>query len=191
MKTFRLSLMVLAMTCAASAFATGTPVPKPTPAVNPQASAGANAWGAANIDLSLSNPVTAGGGSAAGGNANGSVTTGSSYSLVNGGQAPILPSGLCPQNDGYYFSFLWGALTFAPVKVRTEMECLDKVLATLREIAPKPVVVNYLADLPVPPAPAASSVAPAACTAPPAAPASKPKSGKTSKAQPPRKCTLV
>lgn len=111
----------------------------PVPSVaNSTASAGAKASSNASsaIDLSLvSNP------------AGGSVKAGDSYAFVSGSATP-LPPGLCPKGESSYVQVFWGLFTLATSSTRTEMECLDKVLAMLRETAQKPVVVNYVAPEP-------------------------------------------
>lgn len=120
--------------------ATGKPEPTPTGAA--QASASANSA----IDLSLMNSANGGAGYGGAG-FGGSVKQEGSYSLVSGSAAP-LPTGLCPKGDSSYVQVLWGLLTVANSSTRTEMECLDKVLAMLRETAPKPIVMNYIAPEP-------------------------------------------
>ena len=96
---------------------------------------------------------------------------------------------MCPQGDSSAYSVLWGLVSWATSSTRTEAACLDKVLAVLRETAPKPVpaVVNYLHDLPVPPAaPASAQVAAAApaCEKAPEPVKPAPKAAKVAKAAP-------
>lgn len=182
------------------AHATGKPetvTPAPTTSTSSSTSSAASQAKAA-IDLSLANSATGGQGGAgglggsggAGGNgAGGSVSQGHTYVLPAPAAAAPLPAGMCPQGDSSAYSVLWGLVSWASSTTRTEMACLDKVLAVLKETVPKPVpaVVNYLHDLPVPPAasaaPASAPVATACEKAPePAKPA--PKAAKVAKAAP-------
>lgn len=118
----------------------------------------------AKVDLSLMNSATGGGGGAGGlggsasGGAGGSLKQGDSYALMSSGSAAPLPSGLCPKGESQYLQVLFGLFTWATSSTRTEMECLDKVLAMLRDTAPKPVVVNYVQPSP-PEAPASAAAA--------------------------------
>lgn len=146
----------------------------------------------AAIDLSLANSAMgqggAGGLGGAGGNAaGGSVSQGHTYVLPAPAAAAPLPAGMCPQGDSSAYSVLWGLVSWANSTTRTEMACLDKVLAVLKETAPKPVptVVNYLHDLPLPPA--APALAPVAAAVPACEKAPqpvKPKAAKVAKAAP-------
>ncbi|MEY5100822.1 MAG: hypothetical protein RJA36_3541 [Pseudomonadota bacterium] len=161
------------------AHATGKPE-SPTPAPTSSTSSAASQAKAA-IDLSLANSATGQGGAGGGG---GSVSQGHTYVLPAPAAAAPLPAGMCPQGDSSAYSVLWGLVSWATSTTRTEMACLDKVLAVLKETAPKPVpaVVNYLHDLPVPPAaPASAAVAPVCEKAPEPV---KPKAGKVAKAAP-------
>ena len=47
-------------------------------------------------------------------------------------QAAPLPPGLCPQGDSMSIGILWNLFSYSRSSTRTEMECLDKVLATVR-----------------------------------------------------------
>jgi len=180
------------------AHATGKPEPVTPAPSSSSSSATAASQAKAAIDLSLANSATGGQGGAggagglggAGGSAaGGSVSQGHTYVLPAPAAAAPLPAGMCPQGDSSAYSVLWGLVSWASSTTRTEMACLDKVLAVLKETAPKPVpaVVNYLHDLPVPPAapasPASAPVATACEKAPePAKPA--PKAAKVAKAAP-------
>ncbi len=168
-----------------------TPAPAPTSSTSSSTSSAAGQAKAA-IDLSLANSATGGQGGAgglggAGGNAaGGSVSQGHTYVLPAPAAAAPLPAGMCPQGDSSAYSVLWGLVSWASSTTRTEMACLDKVLAVLRETAPKPVpaVVNYLHDLPVPPAAPASAPVAAAVPACEKAPEPvKPKAAKVAKAE--------
>jgi len=190
-------LMALILT-PALAHATGKPEPVTPAPSSSTSSATAASQAKAAIDLSLANSATGGQGGAggagglggAGGSAaGGSVSQGHTYVLPAPAAAAPLPAGMCPQGDSSAYSVLWGLVSWASSTTRTEMVCLDKVLAVLKETAPKPVpaVVNYLHDLPVPPAAPASApvaaAAPACEKAPdPAKPA--PKAAKVAKAAP-------
>lgn len=149
--------LIAAMLFLPLAHATGKP--EPTPAGQSQA-----------LDLSLMN--TANGGAGYGGAGFGGSSRNESYSLVSSGSAAPLPTGLCPKGDSSYVQILWGLLTVANSSTRTEMECLDKVLAMFRDTAPKPQVVNYLQP-PIPAVPVTVNVTqpePAKCEAPKPAP---------------------
>ena len=123
-----------------AAGATGYPQPKPnTP-----------------MDISLfNNPVT---GSSSYSNATGSggsSSSGNTYLLPAPAAAAPLPSGLCPQGDSESWSVIWGFVSFAKSSMRTEMACLDKLIAYGKETQPKPVqyVTNYISPPAVMPEP--------------------------------------
>jgi hypothetical protein len=185
-------LLLAILLAPTQAKATGKPeIQTPAPAPTSSTSSAASQAKAA-IDLSLTNSATGGQGGAgglggAGGNAaGGSVSQGHTYVLPAPAAAAPLPAGMCPQGDSSAYSVLWGLVSWASSTTRTEMACLDKVLAVLRETAPKPVptVVNYLHDLPVPPAAPASAPVAAAVPACEKAPeAVKPKAAKVAKAE--------
>jgi hypothetical protein len=59
-------------------------------------------------------------------------------------QAAPLPPGLCPQGDSMSIGILWNLFSYARSSTRSEMECLDKVLAAIR---PAPAVTQVLAPL--------------------------------------------
>lgn len=59
-------------------------------------------------------------------------------------QAAALPPGLCPQGDSISVGILWNLFSFAKSSTRSEMECLDKVLAAIK---PAPAVQQTLAPL--------------------------------------------
>lgn len=172
------------------AHATGKPETVTTaPSSSTTSSSSAASQAKAAIDLSLANSATGGAGGlgGAGGNAaGGSVSQGHTYVLPAPAAAAPLPAGMCPQGDSSAYSVLWGLVSWANSTTRTEMACLDKVLAVLRDTAPKPVpaVVNYLQDLPVPPAAPASAPVAAAVPACEKAPEpAKPKAAKVAKAE--------
>ena len=129
--------LVAALAYASAACATSKPPPSPPPATPPaastssstltnstdvQAQAGAIGYGA-GYSQSISSPSV-----------DGSTR---SYSLVSSGTATPLPPGLCPKGDSFYLQVLGGLLfTYATSASRTEMECLDKVLAVVRQDRP-------------------------------------------------------
>lgn len=190
-------LLVAVLLTPSFAHATGKPeTPTVTPApTSSTSSATSGSQAKAAIDLSLATSATGGQGGAgglggAGGSAaGGSVSQGNTYVLPAPATAAPLPAGLCPQGDSEAWSFGFGFLSWSRSSTRTEMICLDKVLAVLRETAPKPVpaVVNYLHEHPVPPAaPASAPVAAAApaCEKAPEPVKPAPKAAKVAKAAP-------
>lgn len=50
-------------------------------------------------------------------------------------QAAPLPPGLCPQGDSMSIGILWNMFSYSRSSTRTEMECLDKVLSSVRASA--------------------------------------------------------
>lgn len=96
------------------------------------------------IDLSLMNAP-----------AGASLRQGNSYSFAAG--AAPLPPGLCPK--GGSVSILFGALAWS--NTGTEMECLDKVLAMLRDTTTPRTEVRYVSISPPPAAPSVEPKAPA------------------------------
>ena len=60
--------------------------------------------------------------------------------------AAPLPPGLCPQGDSESISFLWNFFSYSKSSTRTEMECLDKVLAAIK---PEVKVVEKIVQVPV------------------------------------------
>lgn len=134
-----LALAIVVTLCTAlPANATGKPEPTPTPSASAGATAGAQAGATAGsssaIDLSLMNAP-----------AGASIRQGDSWALAAPASAAPLPPGLCPKGDSEAFSIVWGLVSWSRSSTRSEVECLDKVLAMLRDTAPKPVVVNYVA----------------------------------------------
>lgn len=184
-------LLCIALLLAPSfAHATGKPETPTTTPTSSAATSSATSTASQRIDLSLANSATgqggAGGLGGAGGNAaGGSVSQGNTYVLPAPATAAPLPAGMCPQGDSSAYSVLWGLVSWATSTTRTEMACLDKVLAVLRETAPKPApaVVNYLHDLPVPPAAPASAPVAAAPACEKAPEPVKPKAAKVAKAE--------
>lgn len=92
------------------------------------------------------------------------------YVLPAPAQAAPLPPGLCPKGDSLSIGILWNLFTYSTSSTRTEMECLEKVLASVRQ-APKVEIVQA----PLSAAPAIRAMAPAGVVSPsPAAPAAAP-----------------
>jgi hypothetical protein len=61
------------------------------------------------------------------------MPTSRSYSLfTTSSNAPQLPSGMCQKNDSFYVQAIGGLLgTYSTSTVRTDMECLEKLLAAM------------------------------------------------------------
>lgn len=66
-------------------------------------------------------------------------------------QAAPLPPGLCPQGDSMSIGILWNMFSYSRSSTRTEMECLDKVLASVR--ASSSTVVPAVQAPVIPPSP--------------------------------------
>lgn len=80
--------------------------------------------------------------------------------------ATPLPAGLCPKGDSESFSILWGLFSHAKSTTRSEMECLQMVLAA-RPVEPRlpPVAAECLHPPAKPAAPAKAKPARAAVAA--------------------------
>jgi hypothetical protein len=95
--------------------------------------------------------------SALGGSAS---TTDSSRSSMYVFPAPVyatpLPSNLCPKGDSLAWSIGWNFFSYATSSTRTEMECLERWVEVNRVRVEYPPVkpISFLADAPMPPAPA-------------------------------------
>ncbi len=155
MKTTRLIAVALLALASASAFATncrngGTNWPTCTPPSTPQpgpststasssssssatSNAGATSSATVGVVASPSSTSTASGGSV------GSLSQSyeefsrsNMYVLPAPVQAAPLPPGLCPQGDSMSIGILWNMFSYSRSSTRTEMECLDKVLASIR-----------------------------------------------------------
>lgn len=115
-----------------AAWATGSHQPPPGPPPAPPTTIDASA----NAGSSAKAAAGANAGAMATGGTGGSIdyTNGGarSYALFSGATAAPLPATTCPQGDSSYVQVLWGLLTVAQSTTRTEMECLDKVLAVMR-----------------------------------------------------------
>ena len=132
----KLLTAALLAACATSAFATGkppTPAPTPTPAAVP-VSATAQAAAAAAATAGAVSGATA---------SNGGIdykADGNFYVMPAPVAAAPLPAGLCPQGDSMSIGILWNMFSYARSSTRTEMECLEKVLAVVKAQTPPPVV---------------------------------------------------
>lgn len=96
-------------------------------------------------------------------------------------QAAPLPPGLCPQGDSMSIGILWNMISYSRSSTRTEMECLDKVLATIRAQAPQVSVAPIQAPLipsPATPAPPTAAAAPSASSAEASSAVKKPEAAK-------------
>lgn len=162
MKTARLIAVALLALASASTFATTcknggtnwptcTPPSKPTDpsisiATQSSSSAQAAAEAAAAAQASVSGSLSATGGSSAGGTSSLSdFSRQNMYVMPAPVQAAPLPPGLCPQGDSMSIGILWNLFSFSQSSTRTEMQCLDKVLAAIKPVSP--VVQQTLAPL--------------------------------------------
>ena len=162
MKPIRLIAVALLALASASAFATtcsngGTNWPTCTPPAKPtvpstsidtqsSSSAQASATAAAAAQAAVSGSLSATGGSSAGGTSSLSdFSRQNMYVMPAPVQAAPLPPGLCPQGDSMSIGILFNLFSYSRSSTRTEMECLDKVLAAIKPVAP--VVHQSLAPL--------------------------------------------
>lgn len=192
MKTARLISVALLALASTSAFATtcsngGTNWPTCTPPHKPSAqpstsnvspsssststsSAGSTSSARADSSASVSGTLTAMGGAAgAGGSASfEDWSRQNMYVLPAPVQAAPLPPGLCPQGDSMSIGILFNLFSYSRSSTRTEMECLDKVLAVIRAQTPQvssAAIQAPLIPLPATPAPATAAAAPSAASA--------------------------
>ncbi len=162
MKTARLIAVALLALASASTFATncsngGTNWPTCTPPAKPtvpstsidtqsSSSAQASATAAAAAQAAVNGSLSATGGSSAGGTSSLSdFSRQNMYVMPAPVQAAPLPPGLCPQGDSMSIGILWNLFSFSQSSTRTEMQCLDKVLAAIKPVSP--VVQQTLAPL--------------------------------------------
>lgn len=162
MKTARLIAVAFLALASASTFATtckngGTNWPTCTPpskktdpsiSIDTQSSSSAQAAAeaAAAAQASVSGSLSATGGSSAGGTSSLSdFSRQNMYVMPAPVQAAPLPPGLCPQGDSMSIGILWNLFSFSQSSTRTEMQCLDKVLAAIKPVSP--VVQQTLAPL--------------------------------------------
>mgnify|MGYP006053591267 FL=1 len=132
----KLLTAALLAACATSAFATGKPPvtpPTPAPAVAPVSATAQAAATAAATAGSVSGATASNGGIDY-------KADGNFYVMPAPVAAAPLPAGLCPQGDSVSFGILWNMFSYARSSTRTEMECLEKVLAVVKAQTPPPVV---------------------------------------------------
>lgn len=173
---YRLALAAALFFGATAAQATGTPkpsTPAPTPAQppvtqvtsvqsSPSAQAGAWASGSASSQAS-------------GGSVSFEEFSRSNlYVLPAPVQAAPLPPGLCPQGDSMSIGILWNMFSYSRSSTRTEMECLDKVLAGVRQLPRVEVVQAPTLAPTAAPEPEPIAAAPIASSSAASAPAAKP-----------------
>lgn len=168
-----LTLTAVLLLAPFAAGATGVP-PKPTPpgaVTQAQTQTSTSSASTGPIDLSMTNnPVASSG-----------TSTGNTYVFPAPASAAPLPSGVCPKGDSEAWSVIWGFVSYSRSSTRTEMECLERLIAYAKETAPKPAaapVVNYITN-----PPAAEPVRCVIAAEPPPAPAKKKASA--AKAKPP------
>ena len=79
-----------------------------------------------------------------------SQNSGHTYVFPAPAAAAPLPSGLCPMGNSESWSVIWGFVSWAKSSMRTEHECLDKLIQYGKDTQPKPVqhVTNYIAPPP-------------------------------------------
>lgn len=130
MKTFIVAVLLVTLCAATSAFATGKPpTPAPAPVVPTTAAASADA---------LATATAASTSSATGAGVNWTADS-NFYAMPAPVAAAPLPAGLCPQGDSMSIGILWNMFSYARSSTRTEMECLEKVLAVVKAQTPPPV----------------------------------------------------
>ena len=137
----KLLTAALLAACATSAFATGKPPvtpPTPAPAVAPVSATAQAAATAAATAGSVSGATASNGGIDY-------KADGNFYVMPAPVAAAPLPAGLCPQGDSMSIGILWNMFSYARSSTRTEMECLEKVLAVVKAQTP-PQVVYRLND---------------------------------------------
>lgn len=116
------TLFAMAALFATAAYATGNHTPSnPTTPINVGASSTSKAD--ANSSAAASNSLS-------------NAFDGSNlYVFPAPVMAAPLPANLCPQGDSLSWSIGWNFFSYAKSSTRTEMECLDKVLATIKATA--------------------------------------------------------
>jgi hypothetical protein len=137
----KLLTAALLAACATSAFATGKPPvtpPTPAPAAVPVSATAQAAAAAAAMAGSVSGATASNGGIDY-------KADGNFYVMPAPVAAAPLPAGLCPQGDSMSIGILWNMFSYARSSTRTEMECLEKVLAVVKAQTP-PQVVYRLND---------------------------------------------
>ena len=123
------------------------PTPAPTPSTfnaSPTSSSSSisgavsSSSAQAGATSSLSGTLTAAGGAGGSGGSLAIEDLGRQnlYVLPAPVQAAPLPPGLCPQGDSMSVGILFNLVSFSKSSTRTEMECLDKVLAAIKPTTP-------------------------------------------------------
>jgi hypothetical protein len=69
-----------------------------------------------------------------------STSNARSYSVFSSASATPLPAGVCPKGDSVYVQVFFGLFTYSTSSTRTEMECLEQMIALVRAHNPAPVV---------------------------------------------------
>lgn len=175
MNTFYVSIASLMLLASSAAFATGNHPPKPDPSkpVTATADSSSASTSAAKANSDSSSTSSAAGGVGQGiGSVDYYSGGGRAYSIFSAGVATPLPATTCPKGDSQYFQLLFGVVTWATSTTRTEMECLDKVLAAMRT-RPMPAPAVLPLDGALHPA-----ALPSQSEQQKASPAAKPKNGK-------------
>ena len=157
-KLFSLSILTLACT---NAFATGKDVPvTPATPVTPQSIL--NSTQHFYVKPVLNSTVSADSSSASSSSSSSSAVTGDATSGVNFSNqtkgsntyvfpAPVsaapLPGNLCPQGDSTSWGVGWNFVSYSNSRTRTEMECLEKVLAALSPKVPEIKVIEVVKEV--------------------------------------------
>lgn len=129
------SLLAIALLAATAAYATNKPTPtNPTTPITVTAGAAAGAKAGATSEAVANNSLA-------------NAFDGSNmYVFPAPVMAAPLPANMCPQGDSLSWSIGWNFFSYAKSSSRTEMDCLDKVLATIRATQ-VPVVQPTLAPM--------------------------------------------
>jgi len=119
------SLLAIALLAATAAYATNKPTPtNPTTPITVTAGAQAQAGAQSDSNADASNSL--------------SNTFGRQNLYVF--PAPVnaapLPANLCPQGDSISWSIGWNFISYAKSTTRTEMQCLEMVLTSIKAAAP-------------------------------------------------------
>jgi hypothetical protein len=164
-KTIALALILAALAPAAHAtYCTNGATNYPSCSNTPPRDATPDRVRAPAHDVSLYvNPLSS---SVSGASSSSGTSSGNTYVFPAPAAAAALPSGLCPMGDSESWSVVWGFVSYARSSMRTEMECLDKLIAYGKATQPQPQpaqAINYIAP---PPAVVVQHAAPAECPVP-------------------------
>lgn len=129
------SLLVIALLAATAAHATNKPTPtNPTTPITVSAGASASAKSDSSSSAAANNSLA-------------NAFDGSNmYVFPAPVMAAPLPANLCPQGDSLSWSIGWNFFSYAKSSTRTEMDCLEKVLATIKATS-TPIVQPALAPM--------------------------------------------